>query len=201
MSVTVEVFVDYVCPFCFLVEGAVAELERERDVRIEVRPFELRPDPVPTLRLEDAYLPRVWKDAVYPMARRLGVDVRLPSISPQPRTEKAFMVLQLANERGLGREYSSAMFSAFFQDDRDIGDDAVIIEVAAGVGLDRGEAERALADPERRARQVADQRYAVETVGVRAVPGFHVNGRLYSGVLTAEQLKQAVDGATAKRPS
>ena len=200
MSTTVEVFVDYVCPFCFLAEDAVAELQRERDVQIEIRPFELRPDPVPTLRPEEEYLPRIWNGSVYPMARRLGADIRLPSVSPQPRTAKAFMVLQLANERAVGQEYSSAMFSAFFQHDRNIGDEAVIVEAAAAVGLDRAEVEQALASQERYVRQLADQQYAVESVGVTAVPSFRVDGRLHSGVLNADQLTKAVDDATATGP-
>lgn len=193
-------FVDYVCPFCFLVEDAVAELKRDRDVQVEIRPFELRPDPVPALRPEDAYLPRVWNGSVYPMARRLGVDIRLPSVSPQPRTAKAFMVLQLARERNIAEEYSAAVFGAFFQQDRDIGDEEVIVEVAATVGLDRFEVEQALASEERSARQVAEQQYAVESAGVTAVPSFRVNGRLYSGVLNAEQLKKAVDEAPGSGP-
>ncbi|RAE70787.1 thioredoxin, partial [Burkholderia multivorans] len=68
MTTKIDVFVDYVCPFCFLVEGAIEELKRDRDVDVTIRPFELRPDPVPTLRPEDDYLPRIWRDAVYPMA-------------------------------------------------------------------------------------------------------------------------------------
>lgn len=200
MSTTVEVFVDYVCPFCFLAEDAVAELQRERDVQIEIRPFELRPDPVPTLRPEEEYLPRIWNGSVYPMARRLGADIRLPSVSPQPRTAKAFMVLQLANERAVGQEYSSAMFSAFFQHDRNIGDEAVIVEAAAAVGLDRAEVEQALASQERYVRQLADQQYAVESVGVTAVPSFRVDGRLHSGVLNEDQLTKAVDDVAATGP-
>lgn len=112
-STRVEVFMDYVCPFCFLVENAIEELKRDRDVKVRIRPFELRPDPVPTLRPEDEYLPRVWKASAYPMAERLGFDIRLPSVSPQPRTEKAFLVLQLAEEQSKAEEYSEAMFKAF----------------------------------------------------------------------------------------
>ncbi|WP_248580434.1 DsbA family protein [Nocardioides sp. InS609-2] len=196
MSTKVEVFVDYVCPFCFLVEDAVAQLERDRDVEIEIRPFELRPDPVPTLRAEDDYLPRIWRRSVYPMARRIGVDIALPTMSPQPRTAKAFAVLQLAQEQGLAREYSTAMFRAFFQQDRNIGEDDVVIGVAASSGLDRSQVEQALVSQERRDRQLVHQRHAVETVGVTAVPSFRVNGRLISGVLDADRLKRATDEAT-----
>ncbi|GGM28123.1 hypothetical protein GCM10011608_11210 [Micromonospora sonchi] len=200
MRTKIDVFVDYVCPYCFLVEEAVAELQREREAEVEIRPFELRPEPVPTLKPEDDYLPRVWRGSVYPMARRLGVAVALPSVSPQPRTAKAFMVLQLAKEQGVAQEYSSAMFGAFFQQNRNIGEDEVIVDVAASIGLDRSEVQRALASEERRSRQLADQRYAVETVGVSAVPSFRVGGQLYSGVLDAERLKKAVDDAAGREP-
>lgn len=199
MSTTVDVFVDYVCPFCFLVEPALEELKRDRDVEVNLRPFELRPDPVPTLRREDEYLPRVWDDAVYPMAERLGMGLILPSISPQPRTEKAFMVLQLAEEHGKAEEYSHAMFQAFFQADRDIGQVDVIIDVATSIGLARPEVEAALRSDQRRTRQRADQDHAVKTVGISAVPGILVEGLLLPGVPSATRLKKVVDQFTDRQ--
>ncbi|HEX5594815.1 MAG TPA: DsbA family protein [Micromonosporaceae bacterium] len=201
MSTRVEMFVDYVCPYCFLVEGAVEELKRDRDVEVVIRPFELRPDPVPTLRPEDEYLPRVWKGSVYPMARRLGVQITLPTISPQPRTKKAFLVLQLAKERGVAEEYSRAMLAAFFQDNRDIGQDEVIIHAATSVGLKPDEVDAALASKERRARHAEDLRYAVDEVGVQAVPSFLIEGQLIAGVTDAATLKAAVDERSSRARS
>lgn len=183
MCTKVDVFVDYVCPFCFLVEGAIEELKRDWDVEVRIRPFELRPDPVPTLRPEDEYLPRVWDASVYPMADRVGVPMTLPSISPQPRTETAFTVLQLGQEKGKAEAYSQAVFKAFFQDDRDIGEDEVVTDVATSVGLGRAEVEAAR----------ADQDYAVNTVGINSVPGILIDGQLLSGVPSAARLKKPVD--------
>lgn len=193
---TIDVYVDYVCPFCFLVEPAIEELKRDRDVRVRVRPFELRPDPVPTLRPEDDYLPRVWRDAVYPMAERVGVPVRLPSVSPQPRTEKAFLVLQLAQEQGLAEDYSRAMFAAFFQDDRDIGDEDVIVDIAETLGMDAASVRKAMSSPGRLRQHRADLAHATETVGVTAVPGIVINGTLLQGVPSATRLKKAVDAVS-----
>lgn len=190
---TIDVYVDYVCPFCFLVEPAIEELKRDRNVQVRVRPFELRPDPVPTLRPEDDYLPRVWRDAVYPMAERVGVPVRLPSVSPQPRTEKAFLVLQLAQEQGLAEDYSRAMFAAFFQEDRDIGDEDVIVDIAETLSMDGASVRQAMSSPERLRQHRADLVHATETVGVTAVPGIVVNGMLLHGVPSATRLKKAVD--------
>lgn len=193
MTTRIDVFVDYVCPFCFLVEPAIEELKRDRDVEVTIRPFELRPDPVPTLRPEDEYLPRVWQQSVYPMSDRIGLPITLPSVSPQPRTERAFMVLQLAQERGLAEAYTEAMFSAFFQQDRNIGLDEVIIDVATSVGLDRAEVEEALRSEERRDRQRAAQDYAVNAVGIDSVPGIVVEGQVLRGVPSATRLKKVVD--------
>lgn len=199
MTTKIEVFVDYVCPFCFLVEEAIEELRHQRDVEIEIRPFELRPDPVPTLKPEDDYLPKIWDTSVYPMARRLGMEISLPTISPQPRSDKAFVVLQLAKEHGMGSAYSEAMFRAFFQQDRNIGQDDVIIDVAESVGLNRLDIVAALASQERRQKQQEDQDFAVNSVGISAVPSFRVNGHLAPGVLGAEQLIRLVDEAAASQ--
>ncbi len=65
-------------------------------------PFELREYPTPTLRTEDEYLPRIWKRSVYPTAERLGVPIKLPSISPQPYSRLAFVGFQFAQELDSG---------------------------------------------------------------------------------------------------
>lgn len=196
MTTRIDVYLDYVCPFCFLIEPAIDELKRERDVEVTIRPFELRPDPVPTLRPEDDYLPRVWDASVYPMSERVGVPVTLPTISPQPRTEKAFLALQLAQERGLAEKYTEAMFTAFFRQDRDIGSEDNIVDVATSVGLDEAEVIDALHSAHRREHHHADLDYAVSTVGVEAVPAIVVDGTPLRGVPGIARLRKAVDQAS-----
>ena len=199
MSTTVDVFIDYVCPFCFLVEPALEELRRDRDVEVNIRPLELRPAPVPTLRPEDDYLPRIWNDIVYPMADRVGIPVRLPSVSPQPRTEKAFLVLQLAHERNIAEAYSHAMFQAFFQDDRNIGDEEVIVDIASSLGLEETSVREAIASPERRRQHQVDLAYATETMRITAVPGIVIDGTPLQGTPSATRLKKAVDALTTSK--
>lgn len=105
------------------------------------------------------------------------------------------MVLQLARERGQAEAYSEAMFKAFFQSDRNIGEDEVIIDVATSIGLDETDVEAALGSQERRTRQQSDQEFAVNAVGVTAVPGIMVDGQLLHGVPSASRLKKAVDAS------
>ncbi|HEV3255395.1 MAG TPA: hypothetical protein VG013_00815, partial [Gemmataceae bacterium] len=46
--------------------------------------------PHPTLRPEGDYLQRAWQQSVYPLARQMGVPIKLPPVSPQPHTHLAF---------------------------------------------------------------------------------------------------------------
>lgn len=196
MTTSIDVYLDYVCPFCFLVEPALDDVRRQRDVDITVRPFELRPSPVPTLRPEDDYLPRVWEASVYPMSERVGVPVTLPTVSPQPRTETAFLVLQPAREHGLAQEYTDAVFAAFFQDDRDIGVEDTIVDIATTAGLDPGAVRDAIRSEARRDQHRKDLDHAVNTVGVQAVPAIVVDGTLLRGVPGAARITKAVDQST-----
>ena len=41
MSTTIEVFSDYVCPFCYIAEQPLADAVEGRDAHVEWQPFEL----------------------------------------------------------------------------------------------------------------------------------------------------------------
>src|SRR5262245_52335488 len=104
-------------------------------------PFELRPEPHPTLRPEGDYLQRAWQPSVYPIARRMGVPIRLPTVSPQPHTHLAFEGYQYAKEHGKGNEYNDRVLKAFFVEDQNIGDIGVLAKLAGKVGLNQQEFE------------------------------------------------------------
>src|SRR3954468_17322972 len=107
-------------------------------------PFELRPEPHPTLRPEGESLQRAWSQSVYPLARRMGVPIVLPEVSPQPHTHLAFEGYQYARERGQGNEYNHRVLEAFFKQGQDIGAIEVLTKLAGEVGLDREEFQEAL---------------------------------------------------------
>jgi predicted DsbA family dithiol-disulfide isomerase len=75
---------------------SAARSDPGKDVEVEWVPFELRPEPHPTLRPEGDYLQRAWRQSVYPIARRMGVPINLPPVSPPPHTHLAFEGYQYA---------------------------------------------------------------------------------------------------------
>ncbi|MDP3272479.1 DsbA family protein [Limnobacter sp.] len=192
--VKIQVWTDFVCPFCLLGESIVEKAIEGLDVEIEWMPFELRPYPTPTLKPEDEYLPRVWKASVYPMAERLGVPIKLPTVSPQPYTRKAFLGLQYAKQEGKGNAYATAVMKAFFQQNLNIGEDDVLKNILQGLGLNPVGLEEFVSSHEANAQHDADLQLA-RRVGIQAVPSLLVGDQFFSGVPNVQILREAIERA------
>ncbi|MEE8173406.1 MAG: DsbA family oxidoreductase [Alphaproteobacteria bacterium] len=180
MALNVQVFSDYVCPYCFLAEGPLNEAVAELGGAVEVEwmPFELRPYPTPTLEPEGDYLQSGWRQSVYPMAERMGVRIVLPRVSPQPYTRLAFEGAIAARDQGNADAYNHRMFTAFFQDEMDIGDAEVLSDCAAEIGLDR-EKFRAALDSRLHRQECEEQlRLGRELLAINSVPTFVIDNRL-----------------------
>jgi predicted DsbA family dithiol-disulfide isomerase len=192
--VKIQVWTDFVCPFCLLGESIVEKAIEGLDVEIEWMPFELRPYPTPTLKPEDEYLPRVWKASVYPMAERLGVPIKLPTVSPQPYTRKAFLGLQYAKQEGKGNAYATAVMKAFFQQNLNIGEDDVLKNILQGLGLNPAGLEEFVSSHDANAQHDADLQLA-RRVGIQAVPSLLVGDQFFSGVPNVQILREAIERA------
>jgi predicted DsbA family dithiol-disulfide isomerase len=191
----IQVYSDYVCPFCFLELPALERLAREEGVELDFRAYELRPDPIPTLDPGGEYLTRAWAQSVYPMAERMGVPIQLPPV--QPRSRLAFEGAEFARDAGKLGEYTRAVHEAFFQQGEDIGKPEVLIDIARALGLDTAAFTASLDDHRFLDRVLAQEREAAD-VGIRAVPSVIVGKYLVPGAVPYETLKRAVDAVRAK---
>ncbi len=156
-------------------------------------PFELRPNPNETLRPEGDYLQRAWQQSVYPIARRMGVPIKLPTVSPQPHTHLAFEGFQYAREHGKGNDYNHRVLQAFFVESQDIGDIGVLTILAGEVGLNEKECEEALRT---RKFQEAHQRalcHAYQEAGVTGVPMFVIGEQVLTGLQDRETLEAVIE--------
>lgn len=166
-----------------------------KDVNVEWMPFELRPYPNPTLRPEGAYLQNAWRNSVYPMASRMGVEIRLPSVSPQPHTRCAFEGLEFAKDYGKGTEYNNRVMRAFFVESLDIGKISILEQVADEAGLDAEEFRRAIEEHRYVARVEELLRNAYEDMDIQGVPYFIIGNRVLTGLQSRETLERAIDFA------
>ena len=190
--VSIKVYSDYVCPYCLLGEQVLARAIAGKEVAVEWMPFELRPAPTPTLRPEDDYLQTTWARSVYPMAATLGVPIVLPKVSPQPHTHLAFEGYQFAKEHGQGEAYTHRMFTAFFQEEQNIGDVEALTRLATEVGLDAATFRAALVNRTYRQQHQLALREAAR-VGISAVPSFLIGNKLVRGLPQEADLARLIE--------
>lgn len=203
----VTVWSDYVCPFCYLETPVLQRLRDEMEGRVEIewRAFELRPEPVPTLDPESAYLDDVWARAVTPMAEERGVQIRRPPV--QPRSREALETAEFARERGAFDRVHASLFEAFFREGRDLGDRGVLADVAGSAGLDGDELGEAL-EEDRYTEKVLEDQVEARELGVSGVPALFVappgvplgEARVVEGAQPYDSVRRAVLGVLGEEP-
>ena len=195
--VTLEVFADYICPFCRLAEPALRQLIDENPGRIDVvrRSFELRPNTVPPFDPNAEYLQRVWEASVLPLAAKVGVTMRLPAVFP--RTRRTHEAAHWAKSVGAFDPFHEALLAAYFERGEDIGDVDVLVRLAETLALPAEALRKALIAREFEQHVIEDEEVAKHT-DVGSVPAFIANGRYgVIGVQPVDVLRDLLERARA----
>ncbi len=166
-------------------------VKAETNIEIVWRAFELRPEPVPTLPADGEYLHRVWNSAVYPMAKSLGITMKLPPV--QPRSRLAHEAAHWARLQGSFEDYNAEIFRAFFERGENIGERDVLVSLASALDLESDSLRRALESRDFEKSVIADEQTA-EQLGVSGVPAFVANRKVaLSGVQALENLRKLTE--------
>jgi predicted DsbA family dithiol-disulfide isomerase len=205
---TVDVWSDTVCPWCWLGKRRFEAALRQRPaVPVVVRwhPFELNPD----LPVEGAdkreYMQRKFgdpdrfKDAqqqLVDLGAAVGIEFRFALAQRMPNTRASHVLARLAGERQ--PDVIERLFAAYFHEGRDVGAPAVLAEIAAEAGLDAGFVRARLAAGTDHAaiEQEEQQAYGM---GVSGVPFFVLAGKwAVSGAQETEAFVRAIDLVVAE---
>jgi predicted DsbA family dithiol-disulfide isomerase len=185
----VEIWSDVVCPWCHVgTRRFSAALDRfDGDVDVSYRAFELDPTVPPEgVDLAD-YLARKFGspaalDGVRRRLARVGAEVGIDFHWDGQRRVNTFDAHRLAvwaEEVGGPRVRAALeerLFRAYFTDNDDVSDHAVLSGLATDVDLERTAAAEALATGAGADRVRAEESQATE-LGIAAVPTFVVEGR------------------------
>ncbi|NBB82049.1 MAG: DsbA family oxidoreductase [Alphaproteobacteria bacterium] len=185
----VDIFFDPICPWCFIGKHRFdAALAQRPQAALERRwlPFQLNPTMPPGGMDRRSYA--IAKFGGPERARRVigmiaetaakdGLEMRLDEIRRTPNTLDAHRLVRVAAREGIALETAiDALFRAYFQDLRDIGDRAELVAIGADLGLDRGFLGTWLdSDEEVEAVRSADG--LARRIGVQGVPCFVFDGR------------------------
>jgi predicted DsbA family dithiol-disulfide isomerase len=195
MPVTIEIYADFICPWCYVSLERLNRLVKERSVLLHWNPYILRPDIpeegvpltsiLPPERLERA------EAAVREVAQAAGLPLNRPPLIPN--TRQAHEIGMLAEVKGLDDIFHQAMLRAYFAQARNIGDANVIAEVGEDIGLNRDEILETLNSGTYRAEIDRVTAVAFEG-GIRSVPNFiFASGKRFSGAQPYDAFLKAVD--------
>lgn len=171
---------DYVCPYCLIAKEALRRALEKTGLTatIQYHPFELTPEPKERVDTWNDPRRRIRYKRLAWNCQQLGLDMKLPpEVIPRPYTRLAFEGWHYACEQGLGDAYSDLVYRAYFTDEQDIGDMAVLTALAERAGLDAAEFAKALEDGRYTEKQRQAVQYASETLQVMAVPTIFIDGR------------------------
>ncbi len=206
-SLTIDVVSDVMCPWCYIgakhLRDALAAMP---DVEATVRhvPYLLDPstpeggvDLRERLRAKYRADPEAMFARVEGAARAAGLELDFARVRRSHSTAAAHTLLRHAEAKGTQRALLDALYRAYFVEGADVGDPAVLADLASAHGFTRDEALQLAGD----AAELAETRReaaAVAAQGVTGVPFFVFADRLAaSGAQPVEVLRGAIERALA----
>jgi predicted DsbA family dithiol-disulfide isomerase len=209
MPLTVEIWSDVVCPWCYLgkhrFEEALASFEHRDEVTVMFRSFELDPEAPRTVegtaaeRLAAKYGMSLERaEAMHAnmteMGAAEGVEFRFDR-ARGGNTFDAHRLIHLAATYGLQAAAKERLMRAHFTDGEPIADPETLVRLVAEVGVDADDARDVLAGT-RFAEDVREDELLAARLGIQGVPFFVLDRRYgVSGAQPPEALLQALERA------
>lgn len=200
----VSVFSDYICPFCYFGSRRVLRLRDEFDLKVNWCGLEIHPEtPAAGMPVEHlGYSADRWsrmQQALQHMARDEHIDMTARTFTTN--SQRALLLAEAAKQAGTEAFYAlhEGLFHAYFVEGRNIGDPAVLEDLAASAGLAPDLVHDAWRAPRYRQRLALNLRHARE-LGVSGTPAYVFGDNVIVGAVPYADLHAAAH-ALARAPA
>ncbi|MGV8907009.1 MAG: DsbA family oxidoreductase [Acetobacterium sp.] len=204
----VEIWSDYVCPFCYIGERRLAlALEKtgmQENVEVVFNSFELDPNAKKSydeninqlmakkygMSMEQA---TAANNNMIKTAKEVGLDFNFGNLKPT-NTFDAHRLSHYAKDKGKLNEYTEAVMKSYFTDSLNISDFEVLTSIATEVGLDRAEALNIL-ESSAFTEEVRNDESNAYSRKINGVPYFLFNGtEAVNGAQTVDTFVAVIEG-------
>lgn len=196
-AIRIDIYSDVMCPWCLIGYGqltrALEQLDGEIAAEIRWRPFELNPQMPLEGEEQEAHLARKYgrsaeqgaavRGQMKEIAEEAGVSLTYEGDEARRammwNTRDCHKLLTFALEQAGPQVQTAlklALFRAHFNERKPLGDRAVLLDIAAQVGLHREAAKAALDDPDLEARVVAEEQQAWD-FNISGVPAMIIENK------------------------
>lgn len=212
--ITIDLVSDVVCPWCYLgkvrLDLAIAEVQDEVSIDINWRPYRLNPD-YPSQGV-DQQVELAKKlggkenmdrghQHLTELGREVGIAFNFDAIKIGPNTLDAHRLIHWAGteSREIQEAVVSALFKANFEEGRNVGDHAVLLEIAEAAGL-QGKVIKTLLAGDADKDLILDEIDAAQKMGVNGVPFFIIDQKYaVSGAQPSDVLANALRDIAAEK--
>ncbi len=187
----IEIWSDYVCPFCYIgerkLEKAIKQLGIKDEVEIDFHSFELDPNATSHkdssideliaakygMSVEEA---KANNDNIVKAAQREGLAFNFEKIKPT-NTFDAHRLSYYAKQEGKLKEYTEIVMKSYFIDSLLISDSKVLAELADSIGLNKQKALEILDSDTYSIDVRMDEQRAFDRK-IQGVPYFFINEKI-----------------------
>lgn len=193
---------DFICPWCYIGITRLIKAIGNKSIAISWMPFELDRN-TPTDG-EDRKEQRIKKFGSWEASQEKDAKVREASkgdgivfnhqlIKKTPNTFKAHRLMQLAEREGKDTtQLALLIFSAYFTEGKDIGDNAVLVDLGTQIGLTKNQLEKFLLSNEG-VRELRDVEESVRQRKIDYIPYVMIGDHLFSGSKNSEDYSLAIE--------
>ena len=190
-SILVTVYFDYCCPFCFLGKLELERLEKELNLALDWRYYQIhREYPDTGIPIKEALgcdlEAASWQSIEYHLRQRNLRHVKKPKVISN--TIKAQLVSEYAKSQGLFGEFQTAVYETYFHEGKGIGTEQEVLRIAEKIDLNVAEAKQAIRNLEYLKKCRDDDKQARDN-GVWGIPTLMVRGRLALGAQSYDDMK------------
>jgi predicted DsbA family dithiol-disulfide isomerase len=164
-------------------------LVKQKNVEVEWKAFELRPEGVDIPPKSEEYIARA-KAGVEALSEQYGLDMQWNDKSKHSR--RALEGAKFAKKKGLDNEYHEAVFRAQFQEVRNIDELQTLVDIAREIGLDEEEFRQAL-ETRRYQEEVLKDSQEAQQIGITGIPCFVSGNKGVMGAQSFESLLKLIE--------
>ena len=191
----VTVFSDYICPFCYIGFYRVEQLRKNYDLEVEWRPFEIHPEtPKEGTELNNLPFPKEYLDMMKANIKKLAddVEISLKLSDKLPNSRLALYLSEFARKNGKFDDFHKLVFDSYWKDGKDIGDQALLLDLAEAVGLNKNEILEYITSEEPKS-ELTKSLKELRRYGINGVPTFIIGDKIVVGAQPYDVFKKVIE--------
>ena len=201
--IKIQVFSDYICPWCYVGLARVDKLREEYNVEIDYQAFFLRPDIGPAGAPRKA---RPGEQEVEPgtimtspvgqLGAEAGLVMKRSALTPYTRL--ALEATEYAKSKGKVEEMHHALFKSYWGDGVNLGELPVLLDVADKAGLDADDLKKHI-EAHTYQQVITEQYEFAQEVGITGIPAFIIGQYLFMGAHPYSFFQQVMERVMRER--